>query len=359
MYHITLYNDLTLTIHITSTNNVCFRRPGGTIWYRTLPISSCFNQAMQMHQQHSTQLEVLRAAKLAEAINQKATGVFGRGNLISLGQSWINIVWYNLISMYTCWYILISYRIECRFASGLVCCGHLWAGYLYKIVEEKNIGRKANGLTCHLKPTLDCKPCEQIGVSNRRIIFVPCSLGYVCFAFGAARQTRFQQSAEKLQVTRTMDHYSNPKLGFPEFGFLHVIKYDLQKGDSTPSIFRSDTSWFVQVELHIAVPKVTLTYNNAPPLLLCPYHSDFHVLHHKRLADFVMTNIAMVYMAHLSMVHLDLPFKNGDFHGYVCAPKSLRLSHWETKKKTFPEEDRAIYWGFLAPPLDQTHITVF
>jgi len=47
---------------------------------------------MQMHQQHSTQLEVLRAAKLAEAINQKATGVFGRGNLISLGQSWINIV---------------------------------------------------------------------------------------------------------------------------------------------------------------------------------------------------------------------------------------------------------------------------
>ena len=195
-WHIT---HLTLTIHITSTNNVCFCRPGGTIWYRTLPISSCFDQAMQMHQQHSTQLEVLRAAKLAEAINQKATRVFGRGNLISLCQSWINIVWYNLISMYTCWYILISYCIECRFASGLVCCGHLWAGYLYKIVEEKNIGRKAvlNGLTCHLKPTLDCKPCEQIGVSNRRIIFVPCSLGYVRFAFSAATQTRFQQSAEK------------------------------------------------------------------------------------------------------------------------------------------------------------------
>jgi hypothetical protein len=88
----------------------------------------------------------------------------------------------------------------------------------------------------------------------------------------------------------------------------------LQKGDSTPSIFRSDTSWFVQVELHIAVPKVTLTYNNAPPLLLCPYHSDFHVLHHKRLADFV--NPMFV----------------------VCAPKSLRLSHWETNE-TFPEED--------------------
>lgn len=258
MYHITSYNDqvlidinwhithLTLTIHITSTNNVCFCRPGGTIWYRTLPISSCFDQAMQMHQQHSTQLEVLRAAKLAEAINQKATGVFGRGNLISLGQSWINIVWYNLISMYTCWYILISYCIECRFASGLVCCGHLWAGYLYKIVEEKNIGRKANGLTCHLKPTLDCKPCEQIGVSNRRIIFVPCSLGYVCFAFGAATQTRFQQSAEKLQVTRTMDHYSNPKLGFPEFGFLssmicrRAIRHPQSLGQTQAGLCRSN-----------------------------------------------------------------------------------------------------------------------
>ena len=29
-------------------------------------------QAMQMHQQHTAQLEMLRAAKLAEAINQKA-----------------------------------------------------------------------------------------------------------------------------------------------------------------------------------------------------------------------------------------------------------------------------------------------
>ena len=209
---------------------------------------------------------------------------------------------------------ILLYRVQ-------VCCGHLWAGYLYKIVEEKNIGRKAvlNGLTCHLRPTLDCKPSEQIGVSNRRIIFVPCSLGYVRFAFGAATQTRFQQSAEKLQVTRTMDHYSKPKLGFPEFGFLHIIKYDLQKGDSTPSIFRSDTSWFVQVELHIAVPKVTLTYNNAPPLLLCPYHSDFHVLHHKRLADFVNPM-------------------------FVCVPPKAWDCHIGKPMKPFPRK-MAIYWG--------------
>ena len=70
------------TIHLTSADMMY-------IFY--LSISSCFDQAMQMHQQHSTQLEVLRAAKLAEAINQKATSLFGRGNLILLGQPWITL----------------------------------------------------------------------------------------------------------------------------------------------------------------------------------------------------------------------------------------------------------------------------
>ena len=112
---------------------------------------------------------------------------------------------------------------------------------------------------------------KKTSVSNRRIIFVSCSLAYVRVAFGSAGQTPLQQSAEKLQVTRTMDHHrSLTRVGISRVWISTSNQICYAEGVSPPWIFRSDTSC-VQVELHIAVPKVTLTYNNAPPLLLCPY----------------------------------------------------------------------------------------